>query len=188
MLTKNEKKVLRIVMTDLDSSINQIARQAEVTAQGAFKILRKFEKEGILKEKKISNISTFQLIFNNKTHAVLRLALIDELGKRLQYRHEDLKELKDVTKTCIIFGSYLYKKSPNDLDLFFIVEKPNYKEYKKRLKEVIAPLEIHDVVQTEEDIEANLKKKDKVLIEILRKGVVLWGEEAIVRAVENVKA
>ena len=49
MITKNEKKVLRMLFAELgkDNSINQIAKACNLAPNGAFKILRKFEKEGM---------------------------------------------------------------------------------------------------------------------------------------------
>ena len=51
MLTRNEKKVLRLLLTafDMEYSINNIAKECGLAPNGAYKILKKFEGEGILK-------------------------------------------------------------------------------------------------------------------------------------------
>ena len=58
MITDNEKKVLRAVLTSFDEklSINQLARELDLTPYGAYKILKKFEQKGFIKPKKIANI------------------------------------------------------------------------------------------------------------------------------------
>jgi len=191
MMTQNEKSVLRMLFSALGEnySINEIARQCNLAPNGALKILKKFEKEGILKSKSIANIKSYSLNFDSeKTKNILKLALIPELKGRLKFRLEDLKQLKEFTKACIIFGSYSdLKKEPNDMDIFFIIEKQNYKKYKQITLTVYKaiPVKVHDILQTEKDFASNLKKRDKVILEILKKGVILWGYDKIIKIVEN---
>jgi len=191
MMTQNEKSVLRMLFSALGEnySINEIARQCNLAPNGALKILKKFEKEGILKSKSIANIKSYSLNFDSeKTKNILKLALIPELKGRLKFRLEDLKQLKEFTKACIIFGSYSdLKKEPNDMDIFFIIEKQNFKKYKQITLTVYKaiPVKVHDILQTEKDFASNLKKRDKVILEILKKGVILWGYDKIIKIVEN---
>lgn len=192
MLTTNEKKVLRLLMASskIDYSINQIAKRCHLAPNGALKILKKFEKEGILKAKKIANIISYKLdLSNDKTLNILELALIPELQGRIKYRLSDFQGLKSITKSCIIFGSYAnLKKEPDDLDVLFILDKENYKEYRRKLEDIsgIIPIKVHDIVQTERDLKENIIKIDKVVMEILLNGIVLWGHKTIVKVIQNV--
>ena len=45
MLTKNEKRVLRLLLTAFDKqySINNVAKECGLVPNGAYKILKKFE-------------------------------------------------------------------------------------------------------------------------------------------------
>jgi len=191
MLTSNERLVLRLLMAafEKDYSINQIAKECNLAPNGALKILKKFEKEGILAVKDIANIKSYKINFNNeKTSAILELALMPELGGRIRYRLEDFKELKEITRCCILFGSYISpRKEPHDMDVLFILDKDNYKEYRKRLNAIkyIAPAKIHDVVQTENDLKENIIKKDKIIFEIIRRGIVLWGYRTITKVIKD---
>ena len=193
MLTLNEKKVLRLLMAAFgkEYSINNIAKECCLAPNGAYKILKKFEREGILKLKAIANIKSYRINFNNeKTHPILELALLSEIEGRVRHRFEDLQNLKKITKTCIIFGSYAKpsKKFPKDMDIFFILDKNRFKDYKKHLTSIkgIVPVKIHDVLQTEEDVKNNILTRDPVLLEILRKGVLLWGQRTLVGIIKNV--
>ena len=191
MLTKNEKKVLRMLLTAFDRqySINNIAKECGLAPNGAYKILKKFEEEGILKAKKIANIKSYSINFDDeKTDNILELALMPKLEGRIKYRLEDLKGLKEITKACILFGSYLdLKKEPHDLDILFVIDRNNFKQYKKRLAEIgdIVPAKIHDVLQTEEDLKNNISNKDKVILEILRAGIIFWGIKTIIKVIKN---
>ena len=189
MLTNNEKLVLRMLLINTDYSINQIANECNLSPNGALKILRKFEKEGILISKDIANIKSYRINFaNEKTSAVLELALISEPEGRVRYRLEDFKVLKETAKCCVLFGSYIsLKKEPKDIDVLFILDKADYKEYKKKLAGIreIVPAKVHDVVQTEEDLRQGIIRKDAIISEILRLGVILWGQKIIVGVVKD---
>ncbi|MBU0761119.1 MAG: hypothetical protein KJ600_01740 [Nanoarchaeota archaeon] len=191
MLTENEKKVLRYIAihSKESPSINKVAKSCKITPNGAYKILKKFEGEGILKFKKISNIKSPFIDFkNNKSLNMLELALIPQITKnRIKYRNEDLEPLKKITEICALFGSYIEKKEPNDLDVLFVFDKKNYAEYKEKLNKVreITPIEIHDIIQTKKDLFNNIKNEDKTIINILEKGMILWGQNILVKVIKN---
>ena len=191
MLTKNEKKVLRLLLTafNRERSINNIAKECSLAPNGAYKILKKFEEEGILKAKKIANIKSYSINFyDEKTDNILELALMPKLEGRIKYRLEDLKGLKGITKACILFGSYTdLKKEPHDLDILFVIDKGNFEQYKKKLVDIkdIVPAKIHDVLQTEEDLKNNIANKDKVILQILRAGIIFWGIKTIIKVIKN---
>ena len=188
MLTVNEKKVLRLLIAAFsrDYSINQIARECGLAPNGALKILNKFEKEGILAIKRIANLNSYRLNFENeKTKLILELALIDAMEGRIKNRLDDLKGLKEAAKVCILFGSYTdLNKKPHDLDVLFVID--DYKKYKRKLASIIVPAKIHDVIQTKQDLKDNIAKGDEVVLSIIRKGTVLWGHKFIVEVIHDV--
>ena len=192
MLTDNEKKVLKFIFTafDEDYSINNIAKKCSLSPNGTAKILNKFEKQDILNPKNIANIKSYKLNFENeKTAIILELTLIPKLEKKLKYRLDDLKELKEITNVCIIFGSYInMNKKPNDLDILFVLDKNNFEKYKNKLSHLcgIIPVKIHDVLQTEENLKQNIIQKDKIILDILKTGIILWGQKIIVGVIKDV--
>src|SRR3989344_2301155 len=191
MLTKNEKKVIRTLLFSFgeEYSINETARRCNLAPNGALKILKKFAEEGIIILKKIGNISSYLINFtNSKTRSILELSLIEEANNKIKNRTEDLKELQKITEAAIIFGSYIIEKeNPEDIDLFFLLNKENFRKYKEEAKKIYPamPIKVHDVLQTSEDLEKNILKKDKVIIEILRRGFILWGQNKIIEAIKN---
>ncbi len=158
-----------------------------ISPNGAYKILKTFEKEGILEARAIAHIKSYRLLFENEhTARLLALAFSDRLEGRAALRSQDLQRLKSVTKACVIFGSYITKKTkPEDLDVLFVLDKENFSQYKKQLASVqdITPVRIHDVIQTIEDLHQNLLKHDLIVIDSLREGVVLWGIDIVVRVI-----
>ncbi len=191
MLTKNEGRVMREILTSFgrDYSINELARICKIAPNGAFKILKKFEKEGVLKEKKIANISSFHINFDNiKTKSLLELSLIQESVGRVKYRTQDLTPLKKITQIAVIFGSYITEKEkPSDLDLLFILSQKDFKEYKKISNKIysVMPIKVQDVLQTMEDFKDNIRKNDIIIVEALKKGFILWGHEKIIEVLKD---
>ncbi len=192
ILTKNEKKILRFLVasTGKNQSMNDVGKACNVTSGGAFKILTKLEKEGVLQATHISNIKAYKLNFESeKTENVLRLAFIpDNLEGRVKFRAEDLKPLRTTTQACVLFGSYTTtKEKPGDLDVLFVLEKKNFKAYKQALTKAkdLIPIKVQDVIQTIEDLEQNLKKGDPIIVGVLRNGIMLWGFDVLVQVIKN---
>ncbi|MBL7160610.1 MAG: hypothetical protein ISS93_02025 [Candidatus Aenigmarchaeota archaeon] len=186
MLTEKETRVLRYLAVHSKDypSINKIAKKCKITPNGAYKILKKLENEGVLLFKRISNIKSYYIDFRNKKSLnIMELALNPRIiKKRVQYRIEDIKPMERITDGCVLFGSYLSeKKEPNDLDVLFVFEKRKYKTYQQTLSKIkeICPIKIHDVIQTKQDLINNLEKGDKVIENILENGTVLWGHSLI---------
>lgn len=192
MFTINEKKVMRYLLVNFNSlhSINQVAKECNLSPNGTFKILRKFENEEILKYQKIANIKSFKINFeNDKTKNFLQLILTNKVENRIKFRFEDLKKIKNLVKICIIFGSYITQKAkPKDLDLLIILEKKNFKKYKEELNELkdIIPIKIHDIIQTEQDLKKNLKKDNKIIKKAIKKGIILWGQKELIEVFVDV--
>ena len=187
MLTEKETRVLRyLAVRSRDyPSINKISKECKITPNGTYKILKKFESEGILLFKQISNIKSYYIDFGNKKSSnILELALTPKITKRkIKYRAEDLKPMEKITEACVLFGSYISEKEePSDLDVLFVFEKRKYKAYQDCLNQIkeVCPIAIHDVIQTKQDLIDNIKKRDSVIINILQNGVILWGQNFIV--------
>ena len=197
MLTNNESAVLRFLMVSLEQhSINEIAKECKLSPNGAYKILKKLEKLEIIKVENIANIKSYTLNFYNEiTPTYLQLALVDVRIKlpKIKIRLEDFISFKGVCDAVVIFGSYLTSKEPRDLDVLFVFTRDKFKDYKQGVETIknnikqkkIIPYPIHDVILTPEDMATNIKTKNKVIQEIIRKGVVLWGQKTIAESVRN---
>jgi len=192
MITNNEKKILKFLLANFNSdySINEIAKKCSLAPNGAYEILKKFEEKEILLPKNVANSKSYKINFDSiETNKLLELALIPDYKEpKIKYRYNDLKPLEDITSLCIIFGSYAAKKEkPNDIDILFVIKKSDYKRYSEILGKVkrILPLKLHDVIQTKEDLIKNIKKEEKLIIEAISGGIVLWGHEFLIGVIKN---
>ena len=192
-LTVNEARVMDFLVRNFKerNSINQIARRLKLSPMGAYKILKKLEKANVVKAEEIGNAIYY------------KADLDEEIGRRLaefvlvqnefsntyaKVYADDLKKLKDVALSCILYGSILkVGKEAKDVDALIIIEKKNYKKVSIKLADIqqIATKRIHDIRVTKEDLAKNLKKGNEAMSDMLKYGQVLWGADIIVEAIKN---
>ena len=155
----------------------------------------KLEKLAILKSENIANIKSYRINFENELiQSYLEIALLDKRINipKVKIRKQDFDKFKDICNAVVIFGSYLTKEKPHDLDVLFVFEKSKYDSFKQNLKEKIdeyvrfsIPYPIHEMIQTPGDLTRNIKDKDKVIIDIIRHGVIMFGNKAIARCITD---
>ena len=194
MITSNEKKILKFLLAHFNSdhSINEIAKKCGLAPNGAYEILKKFKEKGVLLVKKIANSKSYKINFDNReANKLLELVLMPNYNElKISYRHNDLKPLEEITKLCVIFGSYITKKEkPNDIDILFVIKKGDYKKYSETLEKVnrAIPFKVHDVIQTKEDLIKNIKSEEEIVLKVISEGVVLWGHEFLIEVIKNAK-
>ncbi len=195
MFTIKESKVLRLLMSSTSYySINDIARECNLSPNGAYKILKKLEKDDIIYCKDIGRIKAYRINFENTLIlSYMEIALNDKRinEAKIKVRVKDLSEMKGICKAVALFGSYVTeKKNPSDIDILFVFEPEKFRLFQKKLDEILGliPYKIHDVIQTEQDFVNNLKKQDKIIREVIRNGVILFGHDVIARSVKSVQS
>ena len=191
MITEKQSKVLKFLATGSYSEnyINNIARECDLAVSGSQWILNNLEEQNIVIHQDIGNLKSYNINFNDKSKDFLSLAYSEKLNDKMENRKRELEPLKEVSKISIVFGSYLHKKDPNDMDMLFILDKTSdYRNFNEKLGHLrhIIPVKIHAVLQTRKDLIENIKKKDKIVIEALRKGILLWGNKYMVEVLEDV--
>ena len=161
-----------------------------ITPKGAHKLLKKLKQQNIVKPQKIGNAVFYQVNFAyDLARKAAELALFEEI--KLPYARAQAKDLEALRQTALaamLFGSVLEKgEKAQDIDVLIIVEKKNYKAFQAELAKIqrMKPKRIQPVIQAPQDIVNNLKKQDKVILEIMRKGQILWGHDIIVNAVRQ---
>lgn len=188
--SKNEQKMLSFLTHHFAEkyNINQLAGHIGITPAGALKLLRKLEREGTAKLQKLGNAIFYTLDFaSDLARKKAELSLFEEI--KLPYARvqaEDLKRLRPFVLAAALFGSVLEKgEKAKDIDALAVIEKGKYKLVQRALDELqrLKPKRIQLVLQTPKDLAQNLRKPDKVILEIIRTGKVLWGHDVIVNAI-----
>lgn len=163
MLTTNEKIVLKhlLIHFDRESSINQIAKNCRLSPNGAYKILKKLEKEEVLQCKQVANVKSYSLNFSSpKTKLVVQLAFMEKVSPEIAQK---LTALQPWSGWCFFWDSE--KKAVIVTDVLEKVKLPKVKGIK-----------ISIISQ-----EALLAEK-----EMLQSALLLWGHDKLAELFCNV--
>ena len=181
-----EQKILKILFKEPYENYNSrsISKKVGISHVGAFKILKKLEERKIVLSKKIGRANIYSLNLNN----LMTLREVDMLltleSQNYNRWLEDLKELGKNADFLILFGSIIRnEKEARDVDILIISKKNNLQQLKKLIEEKnsIASKKIHALFQIKEDFFKDLKNKNKVILEILNTGIVLFGQENLTK-------
>lgn len=190
-ITQNGMRLLSFLSRRFSErySINQIAREMKLSPRGAYKMLKSMEMQGILKPERIGNSVFYHINFESDFAVkAAGLSLFEEIiSPYAKVQAKDLQALKKKASAVILYGSVLKDGSKaEDVDIMAVVEQEDYPLFRKALAELQnkKPKHIHAVVMSREDLRNNLAKKDAVILEILNKGNILWGQDVVVEAIK----
>ena len=156
---------------------------------GALKILKRLEKEGILISKAAGKANFYKInLENDYAKEYVKFILRREAEHTSPYIKRWLNELRKLKSAdiAIIFGSVLNKTSDaNDIDVLFVTRQDKFESLKKEINELnkINEKNIHPIYQSVKDLEDNITKRDKIILNAL-KGIVVFGEEKLIRLIK----
>lgn len=188
-LSELQLRIIRYLFqhfTEIKNS-SEIAAALNVTRQGVRKAISPLLNRNILKSKVYGRAIFYTLSLNSTlARKILELALVLRAEKYQKF-HYDVEEMKQHSEIIILFGSALKKEKPNDIDILFVGGNERLKKVSnliaKKNQVLLSP--IHPIIQLPKDLRNNFKKKDKVLIEIVKTGVVLYGYRKLVEEVSK---
>ncbi|MFH1834901.1 MAG: hypothetical protein ABH851_01795 [Methanobacteriota archaeon] len=192
-VTPNEMKLVLRIAKDVsrDFNANSLAEESGLTAMGALKILKRLEKQGILKSRKLGRASFYKPDYdNNYAKTFLQFLLekeAEEAPSRVKRWIREVRKLEGAAEMAVLFGSILDKEG-DDVDMLVVLKPEDQKKLDDRLNELneVNVKRIHPVKQTVEDFTENIRRGDKVVLTAVKNGVVAFGYGKIVEALENV--
>lgn len=190
-LSDAEIEILLVLVKDFskDYNSNNITKEVNITRQGAFKVMKHLAKKGILKSKQMGKATFYKA--NLEDYYVFRTIetlLITESREKAQRWLFEFRELDTLAEISVIFGSVLKDQNKaKDIDLLVVFKKNNYKAIMAMLdeKNKILTKPIHPIMQLPSDLVKNLKDKDKIVLNILRRGHVLSGYDKVLEVIKN---
>ncbi len=155
-----------------------------MTHAEAFKILRRLQQREIVCARPIGKAITYALNFSSPvTQKEIEMALVLEAQQHTRWLSE-FKKLEDKAEFVVLFGSVLKdEKKARDIDLLVVADKKHIDTVRAIIKErnEVAHKKIHLLLQLPEDFKKDIASKHKVMMEIIKTGVVLFGQENIRR-------
>lgn len=191
-LTPKENEVLLTLFKDFSKNYNanSLSKQVGITSRGALKILKNLQKQNLLVSKKFGKAVFYKINLGDYyTFRTIETLLIYDARENVSRWLSEFKELFKEVEIVIIFGSIVREpKKANDLDVLLVFKQKKMKPVKHFINEknkiLLKP--IHPVIQSPNDIKNNLKKKDPIILNALRRGYVLHGYDKLIEVVKNV--
>jgi predicted nucleotidyltransferase len=166
---------------------NNLAISVGKSRIGVSKALNSLEKNNLVTGKILGKAKFYKINYNDEyARKTIELLLMDESKKYPKWKDE-FKEFQ--VKILVIFGSIIKnEKEAQDIDILIVYNEKDNEQINKIIKEKnsILTKKIHPIKQTYEDIKNNILKKDKILINAIKDGIVLKGQEEIVRLMQDV--
>ncbi len=190
-VTENEREALLILFKDFSSyyNANSLSKILNISRIGTMKILKKFFNKGILKDRKIGKSIVYKLnLEDDYARNLVAFLLVDEANDFKRWKDE-FKDLFKGERIVMLYGSIIknYEKA-RDIDIMIVMEKEEYKEVVKVIEErqKFLSKKIHSIELTSQDLSKNLQKKQKVIIDIVKNALILYGQNKYVEIIQNV--
>lgn len=194
---KSEDRILEVLLKQFQITwtITELSKEIKLSRVGIWKILKKLEKEKLIILSSIgsgkTNAMSMRLNWENIIlERKLCLILTEEAIKQQRWL-SNFEELKAVAGFTILYGSILYSsKEAKDIDIlevvsdkgdFLKIERIIQKNQKTQIKK------IHSESFTKKEFENEIKKPNKIFIDAIKKGVVLFGQEDFIKFVRGLQ-
>ncbi len=192
---KNKSKILNFLLRNLDPhNINQIARILGISLGSVHKILKELEDLKLVKNKEIGNALYYNINFDNiEAIKYLEVILIEDKNHVVNRNRTAKVYVSDIesynAKCIVLFGSILMSgEQAKDVDALFIIRS------KEQIKEVynfclqiskIRTKKVNPIIMLEQDFINNIKNRNKAVLDIIKRGIILKGGEIFVRSIKN---
>ncbi len=192
-----ENKILKILLKQfsLDWTITSLANEIKISRVGIWKVLKKLEKEKLIILMKIGEGKTSTTIIklnweNPILEKKLSLILTEEASDHQRWI-SNFEELKGKSEFTLLHGSVLTSlKEANDIDILEVVSnKKNFLE----IEEIIQKIQktqikkIHLESFTKIEFKEEIKKPNKIFIDVIKKGIVLFGQENFIKFIRDLQ-
>jgi len=191
-ITNNEIQFILTIFKNpkTEYNSNNLSKILGISRMGCLKIAKKLENEKILILKILGKAKFFRLDLSKdyvRNYVSFLLKRETEQSKAyVKVWVNDLRNKISKANIAILFGSILTKGSEaNDIDVLLVTNQKNFVNLKKEVEKInqISPKKLHPIYQSLQDLKDNIKKKDTVVLSII-KGVVVLGAEEFVELIK----
>ncbi len=190
-ISDKEKEALLILFKDFSSyyNANSLSKLLGISRIGTMKLLKKFKKNNILKDRKIGKSTVYKLnLEDDYVRNMISFLLADEANNFKRWKDE-FKGFFKGERIVMLYGSTIknYEKA-RDIDIMIVMEKREYKEVAKVIEErqKFLSKKIHSIELIPNDLLKNLQEKQKAVIDIVKNAIILYGQNKYVEIIQNV--
>ncbi|MFH1055072.1 MAG: hypothetical protein V1744_03135 [Candidatus Altiarchaeota archaeon] len=193
-ITSKEMEVVLVLLKDYgkDYNANNLSKLVGLTPMGALKILKRLEGKRLLVSRQMGKAVFYKPDYGSeyslKYLSFLLMKESDESQPKVRRWVAELRILGEHAEIGVLFGSVLSKENPEDIDLLLVLAQ----RQNDKVNDVICSInklnlrKIHTVKQSRDDLIENMKKKDKVVVNALKNGVVVFGHEKLIKVIGDV--
>ena len=193
---RTEDRVLSILLKEPFAmhTATSIAKYLNITRQGIWKTLNKLAENKLINLESVgdakTSTATIKLNWTNPiTEKTLSLILTKESVKQKRWR-VNFAELENNVNFLILFGGILNnQKEANDIDILAIVNKKKF----KAVEEIVIKVQqtqlkkIHIIDLTEIEFSQELKKPNKIYLDAIKKGIILYGQDNFIQFMRDLQ-
>ena len=195
MVIKKSYEILKIILKNISKkhTVTSLSKERDISRVGSWKLLKELEKENLIILTPIgpekTSVQEVSLNWNNPIlEKMLALQLTEDALKQNKWRY-NFKELENHVSFLILFGSILHSpKEANDIDVLSLVSNEESFVIMGKIItdiQIIQSKKIHVINLTKKELKHELKNKNKVYIEALKKGVILFGQENFIKFIKE---
>lgn len=183
------QKVLNTLIKDFSAvhTATSLAQQLKMSRWGVWKIIKKLEKEEIIiirpTGKGRTSTQTIHLNWNNKlTEKTIALNLVQEASfhKRWSFNFAEIEKEADF---LLLYGSIIHSpKTAGDIDILTIAKEKKLSKINQLIFTIQKTQEkkIHAHNFTNQEFAKELQKSNKVFLDALKNGIVLFGQDKFI--------
>lgn len=191
-LTEKERETLLRLFKDFTAyyNANSISKILGISHVGAQKIFKRLLKDGIVADKQMGKSITYKpRLEDDYVCKLIEFLLADEANSKFKRWKEEFKELFKKDRIVVLFGSTVKNyETARDIDVMIVIDKKDYKEARKIIneKQELLPKRLHSIEITEQDLINNIKKRHEPIMDIVKNGIILYGQDKYVEVIKNV--
>jgi len=193
---KTSTEILKILLKQFTTkwTITQLSKEINISRVGVWKVLKKLEAKKLIFLSPIGEgkTSIFSINLNWKNTLLekkISLILSEEALKNQRWL-SNFEEIGNKMDFLILYGSILYSpKKANDIDILGVVSnKNNFQQIEEIIKKIQKTQikKIHSENLTKNEFRDEIKKPNKVFIDAIKKGVVLFGQEKFIKFIRSI--
>ena len=192
---KPSTKILKILLKDLaiKPTITFLAKEVGMSRVGTWKVLKKLEAEKLVILSPIGTGKTsacsISLNWENPiVEKMLSLALTEDAIKNQRWL-SNFKEIEDKADFLLIYGSIIHSpKEANDIDILGVTSKNKFLEIEESIQKIqkTQVKKIHALNLTPAEFKGELEKPNKALIDAVKKGIILFGQEKFIKLIKSI--
>lgn len=197
-MAQNESgsKILKILLKDftINPTITSLAKEIGLSRVGAWKRIKKMQSEKLIALSKIGSgkTSTYSISLNLDNPLVeknLALSLTEDALKNQRWM-SNFAELENKVEFLLLYGSIIISpQEANDIDILGVVSNKNrFTEIEESIKNMQKTQikKIHAINFTPAEFRQEFEKPNKVFIDAIKKGVILFGQEKFIKFVRSI--